>query len=243
MNEKIGLTERPKRFWKLAEIGPGDAATWRVRLDGRPVRTPARQILELPTRALAELVAAEWKAVGEVLDPAALPAGRLAFTALDRIGAAHAETAAEVARYAGADLLCYFAEAPAALVARQEAAWSPVLAQAQAELGVRFVPARGVMHTPQPAETLARIAELAGALDDFTLAGLASAAGLFGSAILALGLQRGWMDAQTAFDLSQVDETWQQDQWGVDAEAAERRARLREEALVLGRWFAALGEP
>jgi chaperone required for assembly of F1-ATPase len=241
MNGKTGLTEQPRRFWKLAEIGPGDASTWRVLLDGRPVRSPAGQVLTVPTQALAELIAAEWNGVVAVLDPSTMPATRLAFTAQDRIGAVHAETAAEVARFAGADLLCYFAAAPAALVARQETAWSPLLARAEAELGLAFAPTRGVVHTPQPPETLARVAELARGLDNFTLAGVAAAAGLFGSAILALALQRGWVDAHAAFDLSQVDETWQQDQWGVDAEAAERRAALREEALALGRWFVALG--
>lgn len=230
---------RPRRFYKAADV-VAEAGAFLVRLDARAARTPARAPLSLPTRPLARLVADEWSAQGEFIVLAAMPATRLAFTALDRLPAARAGAAAEVARYADSDLLCYFAEAPEALTRRQARLWGPVLDWAEAELGLRFERAAGIVHRHQPPETLARVERLAAALDDFALAGLAFAAPLFGSAVLALALQRGRLSGEEAFDLSRLDEAWQEELWGQDAEAAERTAALRREARMLDAWFAAL---
>jgi chaperone required for assembly of F1-ATPase len=232
--------EKPKRFYEAATAAPLEGG-FGVMLDARTLRTPAGARLVLPSRALADLLAEEWAAQGVVIDHASMPATRLAFTAADRIGQVRAATAAEIARQAGADLLCYFADAPQSLTRRQETLWGPLLAWAEAQLGLRFGRASGVLHRAQPPETLERVQALAAALDDFTLAGLALASNTFGSAVLALALQRGRLTGEEAFALSRLDETFQEEQWGVDAEAAERTARLRDEALMLDRWFRALG--
>jgi chaperone required for assembly of F1-ATPase len=214
-----------------------------VLLDGRPAKTPAGAKLALPTRRLASEVAAEWDAQGEALDFKTMPLTRLAFTAIDRTPAARAAIADEIANFAGSDVLCYFADAPQILIERQEAQWSPLLQWAGEALGVRLEPAQGVVHRAQPRASLERVCELALTLDDFRLTGLASAAGLFGSAVLAFAVERGRLDAATAFDLSRLDETFQAEQWGEDAEAAARTAAHRTEALNLGRWFGALAMP
>jgi chaperone required for assembly of F1-ATPase len=230
---------RPKRFYAVAEAGPVDAG-WGVLLDGRPVRTPAGARLVAPTQALAALVAQEWAAQGEAIDLAAMPATRLAFSAADRIAVKRAETAAEVARFAGADLLCYFADAPQALTERQTQRWGPVLAWAHETLGLEFHRTVGIIHLAQPAATVAKVEALALALDDFALAALAMAAGLFGSAVLALALQLNQLDGEAAFELSRLDEEFQEQIWGVDAEAEARRALLTADAVLLDRWFQAL---
>ena len=232
--------ERPKRFYKLVEVAEaGDG--FAVRLDGREVRTPGGAPMRLPTRALAQLIAAEWEAQGEFVLMAQMHATRLANTALDSIPAAREATAQSVADYGGSDLTCYFAEGPQGLVERQEAAWGPAVERVEREFACAFVRASGIVHQAQPEATLARLKAEALALDDFRLAGVAFGVSLFGSAVLAFSLARGWLTGEQAFGLSRLDEAWQEEQWGVDAEAAERTARLAEEAQMLERWFRALG--
>lgn len=232
-------TDRLRRFWTEAGVAEAEGG-FEVRLDGRPAKTPAGVALRLPARALAELVAAEWAGQGEFVDVPGMLATRLAATALDRVPGQHAAVAAEVARYAGSDLLCYVAEAPEALVRAEQAAWAPLLAWAEAELGLRFVQAVGIVHTPQPAQTVERVEALAAALDDFRLTGAAFGAPLFGSAVLALALLHGRITGEQAFEASRVDEAFQESRWGGDAEAAERAAKLLEDARLLERWFRAL---
>lgn len=211
-----------------------------VLLDGRAVRGPKASPVVLPTRALADLVSAEWASQGATIDLAAMPATRLANTAIEAVPAARHETAQSIADYAASDLLCYFAEGPAGLVARQTALWEPMLDRAEREAGLSFVRAAGVIHQAQPAATLDRVRTIALAMDDFALTGLAFGTALFGSAVLAIAVLKGWLGGAEAFDLSRVDEAFQEAQWGVDAEAAERTERLRGEAAVLERWFAGL---
>jgi chaperone required for assembly of F1-ATPase len=231
--------ELPRRFYTTVTSGPLEGG-FAVLLDGRTPRSPGGQRLILPTQALAQLVAAEWDAQVEVIRLAEMPATRLAYTAIEKIGPSHAEVAAEVARYANSDVLCYWAEAPRELLRLQGERWAPLLAWAQADLGLRFQKAHGIVHQAQPTQTVQAVEVLAGALDNFQLAGLAHATPLFGSAILALAVQRGRLTSEEAFDLSRLDETYQEAQWGVDEEAAIRTAKLRAEAVMLGRWFAAL---
>lgn len=227
-----------RRFYKAVSVEPRDGG-WTVLLDARVARTPKRAPLALPTEALARLVAAEWAGQGEFIVFPDMPATRLAFTATDRAPGVHAELAAEVARYAGSDLLCYFAETPEALLARQTAAWGPVLDWAEAEFGLRFVRAAGIVHVAQPPETLARVEVLAAALDDLELTALSYAAPLFGSAVLALAVQRERLSGDAAFELSRIDEAHQEEAWGIDAEAAGRTARMLAEAQAVDAWFAA----
>ncbi len=232
--------EKPRRFYKEVAVQAADGGGFGILLDGRNLRTPGGRIFQAPTRAVAEQVAEEWAAQGEHLELADMHANRLANTALDSIGASRESVADQVMQYAGADLVCYLAEEPAALVARQEAAWGPLRERAEIEAGLRFVPTAGIVHRPQPPETLDKVRALALELDDFVLAGLAFGVSLFGSAVLAIALLRGWVGGGEAFDLSRVDEAFQEEKWGVDAEAAERTARLRGEAAMLERWFKGL---
>lgn len=232
--------QRPKRFYKTASAGPVEGG-FAVLLDGRgPPRTPAGGRLILPTPGLADLVAADWEAQQTEIDAGRMPAMRLAATAIDRVSAVREEVAEEVARYAGSDLTCYRAEAPDSLVAAQAAGWDPLLAWAEEVLGLRLSAVGGVIHRPQPEASLARARALALEHDDFGLTGLAQAAGLFGSAVLALALRHGRVGGQEAHDLARLDEAWQEVRWGVDDEAAARTAARLEEALLLERWFAAL---
>jgi chaperone required for assembly of F1-ATPase len=231
--------EKPRRFYRAVavEAAPGGFG---VKLDGRDLRTPKGSLLVLPTQALARMVADEWAGQGEHLELAAMAATRLANTAIDSAPAAREATAEQVAGYAASDLLCYFADRPGELVARQERLWGPLLARAEAEAGLRFVRAAGVVHQAQPPQTLAAVRALALSLDDFALTGLAFGAALFGSAVLAIALARSWVSGEEAFQLSRLDEAWQEATWGVDAEAAERARGLRGEAALLERWFRAL---
>ena len=236
---KPDAMERPKRFYTSAEAGPVDGG-FGVLLDGRPVKTPAGKRMALPTAALAGLVAGEWAAQGERLIIDDMPATRLAFTALDRAPEAREEVAAEIVARIGADALCYFAEGPDVLTRREAAHWGPLLDWAEADLGLELVRVSGLMHLPQPEATLERARTLALELGDFELTGLVVAAGLYGSAILAFAVQRARLGGEAAFDLSRLDEAFQEERWGIDEEAAYRTARLRHEAVVLEQWFAAL---
>ena len=231
--------EKPRKFYKAVTVIEVEGG-WQVQLDSRNLRTPKAQLMVLPTRAIAELVAEEWAAQTDVIEMATMHATRLANTAIETIGASREGVAGQIADYAGSDLVCYFAEDPAALVARQQAAWEPVLARAEAAEGLRFERCSGIVHREQPAETLTKVRELALSLDDFALAGLAFGVPLFGSAVLAIAVLRGWLGGQEAYDLSRIDEAFQEATWGVDEEAAERTARLGVEARMLDRWFRAL---
>lgn len=213
-----------KRFY--ANVGVVEAEEgWAVTLDGRPVRTPARAVLAAPTRALAELVAREWDDQGETISPEAMPATRLVNIALDRAPAARAALAEEIVRYASTDLVCHIEPDEQGLRARQEGGWTPLRAWAEEALGLRLVPVEGVVAAPQPEASLAAARRAALALDDLRLTALAHATALLGSAVLALALLHGRLDAEGAFALSRLDEVWQAERWGEDAEAA-ARARL-----------------
>ena len=231
------VVPKPRRFYTTATVAEVNGG-WALRLDGRGARTPAGAPLALPTRALGERVAAEWAAQGEQIDAEAMPLTRLAATAIDRAPVARDDMAAEVARYASADLLCYFAEAPRELVLRQDAEWGPWLDWTERELGVRLIRAEGVMHRLQPPESLERVRALAAALDDFALSGLVYAAALYGSAVLAFAVQLGALGGEAARDLSRLDERFQAERWGEDSEAAARAEALRQDAGVIGGWFA-----
>ena len=147
---------------------------------------------------------------------------------------------ARVASFAQSDLLCYLADGPASLVERQERRWGPVIDWARSALGATFHRTQGVIHQPQPPATIARIEELAAAEPNFALAGLTAAAALFGSAILGFALRHGELTSEAAFELARLDETFQEERWGVDAEAAARADAIAKEAVMLGAWFAAL---
>ncbi|HZV84712.1 MAG TPA: ATP12 family protein [Brevundimonas sp.] len=231
--------ERLKRFWTAVNVkqGPGG---WSVTLDGRTPKTPAHAQLTLPTEGAARLVAEEWAGQGEFIDPATMPATRLASTAIDRVRQAREAVADEIAAYAGSDLLCYLAETPTSLAVEQAREWTPWRDWAALELGVVLEPVEGIIHRAQDPACIARVRDLALRLDDFALTGLAMATPLLGSAVLGVALQRGVLGGVAAFELSRLDEAFQERQWGVDAEAAERTDARRVEAVLLERWFNAL---
>ncbi|WP_075190848.1 ATP12 family chaperone protein [Maricaulis sp. W15] len=229
----------PKRFYTDVTV-VADGEVFAVHLDGRPVKSPAKQALALPTRALAELVAAEWAAQGERIDAPSMPATRLCFVALDLIPDARAETVAEVTKYASTDLVCFRAPEPPALAASQAAAWDPIIAWAESALGAHFVPATGLMPLDQDPVALQRVMQRAGELDDWRLTTLAHVTAVCGSALIALALLGGEIDGEKAFVLSTLDEHFQISQWGEDHEAADRLARLRTELVVMGEVLRAL---
>ncbi|MGV8928340.1 MAG: ATP12 family chaperone protein [Brevundimonas sp.] len=231
--------ERLKRFWTAVDVVKGEGG-WSVALDGRTPKTPAHARLTLPTEAAARLVADEWAAQGEFIDPGTMPATRLASTAIDRVSQVREAVAEEIAAFAGTDLLCYLAEHPTALAVEQAREWTPWRDWAALELGVVLEPTEGICHRSQDPAAVARVVDLALRLDDFALTGLAMATPLLGSAVLALALQRGVLAGELAFELSRLDEAFQERQWGTDAEAAERTAARRAEAVMLDRWFRTL---
>jgi chaperone required for assembly of F1-ATPase len=187
------------------------------------VRTPAKKQLVLPTRALADAVAAEWEAQVERIDPVTMPLTRLANSAIDAVKGREPEVRGDIARYAGSDLICYRAEAPPELVHRQAQAWDPVLAWARDALGASFHVARGIMPVSQPAPAAHSVAHAIEAHGAFELAALHVMTTLMGSALLALAHATGRLTAHDAWAAAHVDEDWQISQWGEDAEAKARR--------------------
>ena len=230
---------RPKRFWggtATIEVEDGFA----IALDGRPVKTPKGNLLVLPNAALAQLIEAEWVAVGEYVDYEAMHLTRLAFASVDRMGEVLDDTLAEVTRYSETDLLCYPSEYPAALQAREDAAWLPVLAWADEALGLLFIQNRTIVHKPQPPETLSKIQSLIIAATPYEQAGIMLAIPLLGSVVLALALWRGHLSGEAAFHASRIGEDFQSETWGRDEEAAKRAGGMKVQAQSLEIWFKSL---
>jgi chaperone required for assembly of F1-ATPase len=221
-----------RRFYKEASTGPAEAGGFVVRLDGRPVMTPARRQLELPSPALADAVAAEWNAQEAKVDPRSMPLTGLANAAIDRVAPDKDAFARSLAKYGEGDLLCYRAEGPDQLVRRQAEAWDPLLIWARRRFDVDFTLVEGIIHRPQPAETVDRLARAVAARDPFPLAALSPLVTISGSLIVALALAEGAIDVEQAWAAANVDEAWQSEQWGEDAlaTAALEARRLEFEA-------------
>lgn len=205
-----------KRFYKAAAVAPDGA----ILLDGKPVRTPSGAALALPNPLLAEAVADEWSAQEEKIDPRAMPLTGLANAAIDRVAPAGAAFAAGLAAYGENDLICYRAEGPEALAARQAAHWDPILGWAQQRYDAVFELAQGVIHMPQPPETVARLQAAVAARGPFELAGLSPLVTVSGSLLIALALAEGAIGLEPAWTAATLDETWQAEQWGEDQDAA-----------------------
>ncbi|HEY4191599.1 MAG TPA: ATP12 family chaperone protein [Mesorhizobium sp.] len=222
-------THLPKRFYKEASVAAAEGG-FAVHLDGKPVRTPAKALLTLPTEQSARLVADEFAAQVEVIDPVKMPVLRLVNTALDGVANEKQAVLEDILRFASTDMLCYRADTPQGLVDRQNTHWDPVLDWARAALGARFNLAEGVIHVEQPRESIAVLgAHLARRADPLRLAALHLMTSLTGSALLALAADEGELDAEAAWLAAHVDEDWQIEQWGQDAEAVARRnARHRD---------------
>ena len=213
-----------RRFYKVATVEPrGDA--YRIVLDGRPVRTPAKRELAVASESLAQSLAAEWQGQGETIDPSTMPLTRLVNSALDGVVGREAEVRADIVEYAGSDLICYFATAPDELIERQTRQWGAVHAWAEAALGVRLVLTEGIMPVAQDQVMLARIDAALGGDDALSLAALHVVTTLTGSVLLALAVARGQLRPAEAWALAHIDEDFQIEQWGEDEEAAARRAK------------------
>jgi chaperone required for assembly of F1-ATPase len=232
-----GSPELRKRFYTRAHTAdqPGEGG-FPVLLDGKPVKTPARHSLAAPSRPLAEHLAAEWDAQQQLIDPAQMPLTRLANAVIDAVAAQTKPVADEVAKYLGSDLLFYRADAPPGLVALQAKHWDPVLDWAHESLGARFMLVEGVVYAAQPDTALAA-ARAAIPNEPWQLGAVASITTLTGSALLALALARGKIDADAAWIAAHVDEDWQMQHWGRDDVAIARRdyrfAEMKAAATVL----------
>ncbi|EJW12405.1 hypothetical protein A33M_2096 [Rhodovulum sp. PH10] len=229
-----------KRFYTDVSVRE-TAAGFAIELDSRPVRTPARETLALPNGALAETVAAEWRAQGETIDPAKMPLTRLANVVIDAVGAAADEIAEDVARYLGSDLLVYRADGPERLVARQHAQWDPVLDWARDAHGARFILAEGVVFASQPDTAIAAIRALI-PKNPWRLAAVHVITTLTGSALLALALAEGAIGLDAAWSAAHLDEDWNMELWGADALALERRAFRRAEMDAAATVLSQVGE-
>ncbi|MGK2909799.1 MAG: ATP12 family chaperone protein [Sphingobium sp.] len=217
-----------KRFYKQVDTKAADGG-WQIALDGRIVRTPARAFLLLPTAILADAVVAEWDAQGDDLDPLTMPATGFANAAIDQIGPNKQEFAANIARYAETDLLCYRAEGPAPLASRQAAEWDPWLEWARRRYDVAFHTTTGIVHVAQPSETLARLSQAVSAYDAFKLAPLSTLVTLTGSLILGLAVMDADADPDIVWNAAELDAIWQAELWGQDAQAQALAAAHRRE--------------
>ncbi len=213
-----------KRFWKDVGIETADGG-WRVTLDGKPIRTKGGAAQVVPTRALAETLAEEWRAQGETIDPTAFPLRDLADFALDHVRADRAGPIATLLRYAETDTLCYRADPDEPLWNRQIALWDPLLAAAEARHSVRFERVSGVVHRPQPAATLTRLGEVLAAQDDFSLSALSTLAPLSASLTVALAALEPEADTPALYAVANAEQDWQAELWGWDLEAERQRAR------------------
>ena len=225
---RLARQELPRRFYAAAAITRHEQG-FAVTLDGKLARTPGRNLLAVPERAVAEALAVEWQAQGEYIDPATMPLTRIVNSALDRVSREMEPVRAEIVKYAASDLVCYRGQGPQSLVAAQEAAWSPVLGWAREALGARFVLTQGIIAVNQPAESLTAVAAALADLDPLRLAAVHVVTTLTGSALIALAVLRWAFTPEAAWAAAHVDEDWQMKQWGRDEMALQRRAaRWRE---------------
>ncbi len=227
---------KPKRFYKTAEAVETEGRHG-IALDGKPVRTPASRPLAVPGAALANAVAEEWASQGETIDRETMPLTRLVCTALDLVPERRADIVAEVAAYAETDLVCYRTDTPPALARRQAAAWEPLVAWADERYGARLAVTTSITPLAQAPEALEALRNAVASEDDFALAGLSTATRAFGSLVIALAMREGRLDAEAAADASLIDERFQLERWGEDAELAARCARVARDAADAERLF------
>lgn len=228
---------RPKRFWKAASV-VADEGGFAVHLDGRPVKTPAKQPLLLPTHALATLVAAEWDAQSGLVNPETMPVTRMANSAIDKVVSQYHEVATLLTAYGETDHLCYRATHPPALAAQQALAWDPLLEWAAEALQAPLTATAGIAPIAQDPAVLARLHDQVLALGNFKLAAFHDLVSISGSLVLAFGVGQGRLTAEEGWHLSRLDESWQIALWGEDEDAAAAAALKREAFHLAARFFA-----
>ena len=227
---------KAKRFWTAATVEDANGG-YTVHLDARPVRTPAKAALVVPTRALADAIAVEWDAQEGEINPLTMPYTRSANAAIDKVAVQHTEVVEMIAAYGDSDLLCYRADAPEELVERQAAAWDPLLDWAESDLSARLVRMQGIVHHPQPAEALESLNKIVRAQDNFALTALHDLVSLSGSLIIGLAAQTGIRDIENLWATSRIDEDWQAERWGADDEASALVAYKKQAFLHAKRLF------
>ena len=237
---KIAVREPPrpklKRFYKTVTTST-DSGAWRVLLDGKPIRTPMKSLLETPIQALAGEIAAEWVAQHEHIEPENMPFTRLLSTAIDRVGPERGVIEGELLRYVDSDLLCYRADHPADLVRRQNAVWQPVLDRIAAQHGISMTVSHGILPVAQPPEVHRGLRAAISALDVLALTAFQASAGITSSLALSLAFVQGSLSASEVYAAAVLDETYQTERWGEDDEAAARRARIAFELQGIGRFI------
>lgn len=229
-----------KRFWEKVSVETAEGG-FAVQLDGRSVRTPQKTLVVMPTETMAQAVASEWEAQGEKIDPLSMPVTRAANAALDKVTPQHGEVVDMLAAYGDSDLLCYRADSPEALVAKQAEGWDPLVDWSATDLGAPLQLRTGVMHKPQAPESLAALRDHVAAFDAFRLTAFHDLVAITGSLILGLAVTRDRLEAATAWDLSRIDEDWQISQWGEDEEAAEQASLKKRDLLAAERFFSLCG--
>lgn len=223
------MQQKLKRFYKVATAAPDGQGGFAVQLDGRPVRTPAKAHLVVPHEELAAAIAEEWQSQGEEVDPQAMALNALACTAIDIVTPHRARIVEDLMGFGGHDLLCYWTDETGELLRRQQQHWQPLLDWAAQDLEAPLQKTCGITSQAQPPESLAALQQAIEDHDDLALTGLAAAVKAAGSLVIGLALTRARLDAEQAFALSQLDELYQAERWGEDAEAAKARAALRRE--------------
>jgi len=226
-----------RRFYEAAWAEAGDHG-WQVVLDGRPVHTPQHARVDLPSQPLADAIAAEWAEQGTEINPGTMPLTRLANSAIDRAGSQRAEVVRGLVAYGETDLLCYRAQWPQELVARQAQTWDPILAWARRELGAQLSVVQGVIPARQPDAAIAALEQYVQGQDDFALTAMNQMTTLTASLVLTLAVTRGFLDDDAAWAAAHVDEDWQIAQWGEDAAARERREAQWADMAAASRFFA-----
>lgn len=225
-----------RRFWTRAAIVEADGG-WSVTLDDQPLHTPGKALLCLPTAALARAVADEWQAQDEKIRPETMPFTRAANSAIEKVAPARAAVVDMLVEYGGSDLLCYRATTPMDLIERQAAQWDPWIDWSARTLGAPLSLVAGVMPLDQPADSLAALRAAVDRHSAFELTGLHDLVTLSGSLVLGLAVSAGALDVAQAWDLSRLDERWQNELWGEDAEsaaaAAEKAAAFAQAAKLL----------
>lgn len=229
----------PRRFYKAVEVSDNNS----ILLDGKPIKTPLKASLQLPTKALGQAIAAEWQAQKDVIDPETMPLTKLANTAIDRATAEHQIIVDEITQYAGSDMVCYFAEGPRELISRQQQHWQRVHDWAAATLNAKFRKAAGISHIAQTAETLEAVRSHLAKLDGWQLTAVYVLTTLTGSALLSMSLQASAIAPESAWQAAHVDEDYQIEHWGDDDEAVRRRAGRKREYDGLIRFFELLKAP
>lgn len=232
---------KAKRFWKEASVIEAEGG-FSVALDGRSVKTPAKNLLVVPTPAMAAAVAVEWDAQEKEINPATMPVTKTANAAIDKVAVQHGEVAELLAAYGDSDLLCYRAESPAELVSRQAEAWDPLLDWAADALGARLEPRLGIMHKPQDAGALRVLSDRVLTLGNFELAAFHDLVSLSGSLVLGFAATMNVRGVDDLWDLSRLDEIYQAEQWGRDDEA-EALAALKKDSFAHAKRMFDLAQP